>query len=146
ELRPAAQVRPAAELRPSRTDEPHRDKAPVFTIGPAAGERRLHEPRPERPGDHQPEQPRPAARGSALKAGFDAELQRQMEGAIETFRTHLNAALVERSPARCEELRAAASDLMRMTARTLIVLDRLGAAHDQNSGRAPDYPRSAHAR
>ncbi|HZU88328.1 MAG TPA: hypothetical protein VE993_03645 [Stellaceae bacterium] len=158
EVRPAAELRPAsesrsaeprsgpevrnapegAELRPARADEPQRGNAPVFTVGPAAGE--------PRPSDHRPE-PRPfAARGSALKAGLDTELKSQMEEAIEAFRSNLNAALIDRSPARREELRAAASDLMRMAARTMIVLDRLSAAHERAPGRASDYPRSTHAR
>jgi transposase-like protein len=93
---------------------------------------------------------RPAAkRGSALKAGLDAELQNQMEEAIETFRSHMHAALTDLSPAGREKLRAAASELMRMAARTMIVLDRMSASHEHNeraAGRAPDYPRSAHAR
>jgi hypothetical protein len=159
ELRPASEVRPAAEpravppsivppsivpearlaaeLRPIRSDEPRRASAPAFTVGPDIGERRVAGPRPE---------PRFSPRGSALKAGLDRELQSQMEGAIETFRSNLDAALADRSPVRCEELRAAASDLMRMAARTMIVLDRLSAGHDQAAEHAPGYPRSMHTR
>jgi hypothetical protein len=61
----------------------------------------------------------------------------------------MHAALTDLSPAGREKLRAAASELMRMAARTMIVLDRLSASHEHNeraAGRAPDYPRSAHAR
>jgi hypothetical protein len=61
----------------------------------------------------------------------------------------MQAALADLSPAGREKLRAAASELMRMAARTMIVLDRLSASHERNervAGRAPDYPRSAHAR
>jgi transposase-like protein len=146
EVRPASEVRSAAEPRPPRPEESRRGDTPVFTIGPAASERRLSDPRSERASDHRP-QPQPsAARGSALTAGLDTELQSQMEDAIAAFRFNLNAALTDRSPARREELRAAASDLMRMAARTMIVLDRLSAGHDRNPGHSPDYPRSAHAR
>lgn len=176
ELRPAAEirrvsealeVRPVAELRPARADESNRNNMPAFTVMPAAGDRRAHDdPRPERSSDIRPVlhpkashaiaqeiegragQPS-AARGSALKAGLDIELQSQTEEAIEAFRSHLRAALTDRSPAGRERLRAAASDLMRMAARTMIVLDRLSAGHDRNDraqGRAPDYPRPAHAR
>jgi transposase-like protein len=143
ELRPAAEVRPMAEVR---ADEPRREHAPAFTLARAAGERRPNDPRPEHSGGPQFE-PRPlVARGSALEAGFDTALQNQIEESIEAFRANLNAALADRSPMRREELRAAASDLMRMAARTMIVLDRLSAGHERTPGPAPDYPRSAHAR
>jgi transposase-like protein len=141
ESRSALEIRTAsdaAEPRPARVEEPQRSNAPVFAVGPAGGEPRQSEHRPE---------PRPfTARGSALKAGLDTELKSQMEEAIEAFRSNLNAALVDRSPARREELRAAASDLMRMAARTMIVLDRLSAVHDRAPGHASDYPRSTHVR
>lgn len=150
ERRPAAEVRPLTELRHARGDEPRREETPAFkvTLGPVAGERQAEATRVERAGDRRLEAPPPAARGSALAAGLDGELQDQAEQAITAFRTSLESALADRSPARREALRAAASDLMRMAARTMIVLDRLSAAHEreQPGGRAPDYPRSAHAR
>jgi hypothetical protein len=138
EVRSAPEPSPTAEPRPARAEEPQRSNASVFTVGPAGGE--------PRPSDHRPA-PQPfTARGSALKAGLDSELKSQMEEAIEAFRSNLNAALVDRSPARREELRAAASDLMRMAARTMIVLDRLSAVHDRAPGHASDYSRSTHVR
>jgi transposase-like protein len=147
EARPVRELRPAADGRSmaqDRAGEPGRVHAPAFA--PGAGERRPNDPRPERAGGPRLE-PRPAAaRGRALEAGFDTDLQNQIEKSIEAFRANLNAALADRSPVRREELRAAASDLMRMAARTMIVLDRLSAGHEQAPGRAPDYPRSARAR
>src|SRR5579875_1175432 len=146
-VRPAAEVRAAAELRPAHAEQARRDDPPAFAVRPAAaGEQRADASRFEHADMPRPEPRRAPARGSALKASLDAELQRQVEEAIEAFRANLNAALADRSPARREELRAAASDLMRMAARTMIVLDRMSAGHDRVPGPAPDYPRSAHAR
>src|SRR5579875_2990774 len=143
----AANARPAAELRPADAEQARRGDPPAFAVRPAAaGEQRADASRFEHADMPRPEPRRAPARGSALKASLDAELQRQVEEAIEAFRANLNAALADRSPARREELRAAASDLMRMAARTMIVLDRMSAGHDRVPGPAPDYPRSAHAR
>jgi hypothetical protein len=44
----------------------------------------------------------------------------------------------------CERLRRAATDLMRVAARTTMVLDRVNAIAER-SARAHNYPRSAHA-
>ena len=143
ELRPAPAVRPMAEVR---ADELRRENAPPFTLALGAGERRPSDPRPEHSGGPRLEPRPPVARGSALDAGFDTDLQNQIEESIEAFRANLNAALADGSPVRREELRAAASDLMRIAARTMIVLDRLSAGHERTPGRTPDYPRSAHVR
>jgi hypothetical protein len=151
-IMPAAEGRHANDPRPERSSDLHARTAHAL---PQAGQargletypRNLRSPDGDRTGNP-PIQPA-ARRGSALKAGLDAELQSQMEEAIETFRSHMHAALTDLSPAGREKLRAAASELMRMAARTMIVLDRLSASHEHNeraAGRAPDYPRSAHAR
>ncbi|MGH7036852.1 MAG: hypothetical protein ACREE1_01765 [Stellaceae bacterium] len=145
--RPLVELRPAAEVRAS---EPRRESTPVLIPGqlpgPPADARHPEEPRPERTAGPWLEARVPPARGNALAAGFDAELQNQIEESIAAFRANLNAALADRSPLRRAELRAAASDLMRMTARTMIVLDRLSAGHERAGAPAPDYPRPAHAR
>lgn len=141
--RPAVELRPAAEVR---TSEPRQESAPPLVPGPPAGVRRPEEPPPERTVGPRLEVHPPTARGNALAAGFDAELQSQVEESITVFRANLNAALADRSPLRRAELRAAASDLMRMAARTMIVLDRLSAGHERAAGPAPGYPRPAHAR
>jgi len=67
------------------------------------------------------------AGASAVNEGLDNELLDRAEAAIETFRSCFDAALVEGSPQERARLRQAASDLMRVAARTTIVLDRLSA-------------------
>jgi transposase-like protein len=90
------------------------------------------------------EQPTDPPRAEATP-GLDQDLHERAEAAIEVFRTSFDAALIEGSPGVRERLRQAASDLMRVAARTTIVLDRLSANADRIS-RAPNYPRSAHTR
>ena len=85
---------------------------------------------------------RPAA--PPLTPGLDGELHRRAEAAIEKFRSSFDAALAEASPGVRERLRQAAADLMRVAARTTIVLDRSNAGSER-SGRVQNYPRSAHA-
>ncbi len=101
---------------------------------------------PARPGFLDPAE-KPAHRAAnppAETPGLDSELHLRAETAIEIFRSSFDAALVEGSPGVRERLRQAATDLMRVAARTTIVLDRLDAAGER-SARAYDYPRSAHA-
>jgi hypothetical protein len=77
----------------------------------------------------QPERgnPQRIRRASGLTAGLDAELHADVEAAIHAFRSSFEAALAENVPATRARLRRAASDLMRVAARTTIVLDRLNA-------------------
>ena len=77
--------------------------------------------------------------------GLDSELHTRAEAAIAMFRSSFDAALMEGSPGVRERLRQAAADLMRVAARTTIVLDRLTAGSERPD-RAQNYPRSAHAR
>jgi len=77
--------------------------------------------------------------------GLDSELHTRAEAAIAMFRSSFDAALIEGSPGVRERLRQAAADLMRVAARTTIVLDRLTAGAER-PGRGQNYPRSAHAR
>lgn len=76
--------------------------------------------------------------GSALTAGLDSDLHGRAEAAIAAFRSSFDAALAEGSPYDRQRLRQAASDLMRVAARTTIVLDRLNAAGERGSARAED--------
>ena len=69
----------------------------------------------------------PVRRAVALTAGLDAELRADAEAAIQAFRSSFDVALAENVPITRERLRQAASDLMRVAARTTIVLDRLNA-------------------
>lgn len=92
--------------------------------------------------DSRPAEP---ARSPAMALpGLDSQLHLRAEAAIESFRSSFDAALAEGSQTVCEQLRQAAADLMKVAARTTIVLDRLNATAER-SGRAHNYPRSAHA-
>ena len=77
--------------------------------------------------------------------GLDSELHTRAEAAIAMFRSSFDAALMEGSPGVRERLRQAAADLMRVAARTTIVLDRVTAGAER-ADRGQNYPRSAHAR
>lgn len=92
--------------------------------------------------DHKPDQ-RPAA--PPPTPGLDSELHTRAEAAIAMFRSSFDAALMEGSPDVRERLRQAAADLMRVAARTTIVLDRVTAGSERPD-RGQNYPRSAHAR
>ena len=107
------------------------------------------EPRPPRepvtPVHGERSQPAPpqraAGRNLAFTAGLDRELHGRAEAAIAAFRSSFEAALAEGSPVVRQRLRQAASDLMRVAARTTIVLDRLNAIADREPARTPDYAR-----
>jgi transposase-like protein len=75
--------------------------------------------------------PPTAGRALAGTDGLDSELHDRAEAAIETFRSCFDAALAEGSPHDRARLRQAASDLMRVAARTTIVLDRLNALSER---------------
>ncbi len=77
--------------------------------------------------------------------GLDSELHTRAEAAIAMFRSSFDAALMEGSPGVRERLRQAAADLMRVAARTTIVLDRVTAGSERPD-HGQNYPRSAHAR
>ena len=74
-------------------------------------------------------------RALAFADGLDRELHQRAEAAIETFRSCFDAALAEGSPHERARLRQAASDLMRVAARTTIVLDRLNALSERTAAR-----------
>ena len=63
-------------------------------------------------------EPEPTRATPAATPGLDSELHNRAEAAIATFRSSFDAALNEGSPAVRERLRQAASDLMRVAART----------------------------
>ena len=157
----AEKVEQPAETAPSRSNEPHRETpAPTLrsngeiklslnrTNEPAGGGGREPAPpasAPARSG-HQPAPnqqrpvtelqqhrgpPRTAGRALAFTDGLDSELHERAEAAIETFRSCFDAALAEGSPHERARLRQAASDLMRVAARTTIVLDRLNALSER---------------
>jgi hypothetical protein len=156
---PPQTLRPNGEIKLSlnRTNESAggggRDPAPPAS-GPAHSEPRLSPreqhlaPSVPRPA---PSEPRPvpseqrpvtelqqhrgplhtAGRALASTDGLDSELHDRAEAAIEAFRSCFDAALAEGSPHDRARLRQAASDLMRVAARTTIVLDRLNALSER---------------
>ena len=79
-----------------------------------------------------PEPARTAGRTAAGSDGLDIELHDRAEAAIEAFRSSFDAALAEGSPRERARLREAASNLMRVAARTTIVLDRLNAISERS--------------
>jgi hypothetical protein len=86
----------------------------------------------------------PPSEPAPVLPGLDSQLHLRAEAAIAMFRSSFDAALAEGSQPVREQLRQAAADLMKVAARTTIVLDRLNA-NAERSGRAHNYPRSAHA-
>jgi hypothetical protein len=83
---------------------------------------------------------RTTGRASAANDGLDSELYGRAEAAIQTFRSCFDAALAEGSPHERARLRQAASDLMRVAARTTIVLDRLNALSERAAARFDPRP------
>jgi len=90
--------------------------------------------------------PRSGGRSSAFTAGLDRELHGRVEAAIAAFRSSFDAALAEGSPQVHQQLRRAASDLMRVAARTTIVLDRLNANAERTAAGAEGHSPSGRAR
>ena len=139
----AAEARPAAgsPVEPRRVPDPEIARASPISREP------VRPPLPQPPALRQQpaNSPRPAARGSAFTAGLDSELHGRAEAAIAAFRSSFDAALAEGSPSVHQRLREAASDLMRVAARTTIVLDRLNASTERElqrtSDRRPGYGR-----
>ena len=156
---PAQTVEPSAEPVIARSSEPQREvPGPLQSLNgksslspkqpnePASGlgrETALPANGPAR-SEQRPGTPRITGRASAANDGLDNELLDRAEAAIETFRSCFDAALVEASPQERARLRQAAADLMRVAARTTIVLDRLSALGDR-SARSFD-PRSDSSR
>jgi transposase-like protein len=73
-----------------------------------------------------------AGQATAGSDGLDSDLHNRAEVAIEAFRSSFEAALAEGSPGDRARLREAASNLMRVAARTTIVLDRLNALSERS--------------
>lgn len=138
---------------PPRAVEQRREENGMGRLVPSEA-RQLVEPRPRREpvapmfGERrQPANPeRATGRTSAFTAGLDDELHGLAEAAIATFRSSFDAALAEGSPRVRQRLRQAASDLMRVAARTTIVLDRLNANAEREPARMPEHLRWGHGR
>jgi len=125
---------PPAEARSAMVQPvgPRPDRNREFSFGQPTTNGR---PRPAIPqktlGDH-----RSGGRSSAFTASLDRELHGRVEAAIAAFRSSFDAAIAEGSPQVHQQLRQAASDLMRVAARTTIVLDRLTATAERIAGGA----------
>ena len=92
-----------------------------------------------------PAPPRPFADvepKTALTANLDAELRAQADAAILIFQTAFAAVLGEENVATRKELRQAASDLMRVAARTTIALERKDAIVDRAAMPPMQRPRN----
>ena len=146
---PPAEWRRAAQ---SPEGESGRASVPPVELRPSTG-RQIAPGQPMVNGRSQPAatqptagNPRSAGRTSAFTAGLDSELHGRAEAAIAAFRSSFTAALAEGSPQLRQQLRQAASDLMRVAARTTIVLDRLNARAEGAARPAGEQPRSGHAR
>ena len=132
---PPQTLRPNGEIKlsPNRANEPaggHRRELAPAAIGPARSEQRPAAELQRPPGSF-----RTAGRALAFTDGLDRELHDRAEAAIETFRSCFDAALAEGSPHDRARLRQAASDLMRVAARTTMVLDRLNALNERAAAR-----------
>lgn len=92
-----------------------------------------------------PAPPRPFADvepKTALTANLDVELRAQADAAILAFQTAFAAVLGEETVATRKELRQAASDLMRVAARTTIALERKDAIVDRAAMPPMQRPRN----
>jgi hypothetical protein len=153
---PASQAQPPAQrpngeirLVTKRETEPANGGNPAPTP-PARGPVRSEpqpamgpvrsEPQPAAEPQRQPSPSRPSGHAISSADGLDSELYGRAEAAIQTFRSCFDAALAEGSPHERARLRQAASDLMRVAARTTIVLDRLNALSERAAARFDPRP------
>ena len=131
--------RPEAALHPA-SGSARSEQRPVTEPPAMAAALAAHEPlavaAPQRPLGFSATASRPLAAAD----GLDSELHQRAEAAIETFRSCFDAALAEGSPQQRARLRQAASDLMRVAARTTIVLDRLNAVGERAAARFDPRP------
>lgn len=117
------------ELRPGRDRDLPQEGLPGDRVSA-----RVAQPQP-------PYASRNPSRGSAFTAGLDSDLHDRAEAAIAAFLSSFDAALAEGSAHVRQRLRKAASDLMRVAARTTIVLDRLNASAEHAGRRGDDQMR-----
>jgi hypothetical protein len=133
-------LRPNSETKPSsnRENEPIGGRSHEPNLSPNAPVRREEQPaaEPQRQSGYS----RTTGRALASNDGLDSELYGRAEAAIETFRSCFDAALAAGSPQERARLRQAASDLMRVAARTTIVLDRLNALNERAAARFDPRP------
>jgi hypothetical protein len=75
--------------------------------------------------------PAPGVKSSALRANLDDELRGAAASAIAEFLLNFDAALAEPTRESYQQLRQSAAELMRVAARTTIVVDRVSAEAPQ---------------
>jgi transposase-like protein len=136
---PASQAPPAQRLNGeirlvTKRETETADGADPDPTPPAMG-LASRQPQPAAEPQPHPDYTRPPGRPLASNEGLDRELYGRAEAAIQTFRSCFDAALAEGSPHERARLRQAASDLMRVAARTTIVLDRLNALSERAAPR-----------
>jgi hypothetical protein len=151
---------PGEPSEPPKPEGPHMARSEAHGIegpapaevrpaaGPPAELRQAREAITPTPGEQSQVGPaqRATGRASAFTAGLDRELHGRAEAAIAAFRSSFDAALAEGSPGVRQRLRQAASDLMRVAARTTIVLDRLNANAERGPARIPEHLRWSNGR
>ena len=132
-------VAPPAPVEPPPPPVPPAPQQPFkFTYENRAVDPPVRQPRVPAP-------PRPFADvepKTALNASLDAELRAQADAAIVIFQTAFAAVLGEETVATRKELRQAASDLMRVAARTTIALERKDAIVDRAAMPPMQRPRN----
>jgi hypothetical protein len=157
ELTPLPLAQKILMTEPPRSAEPRIEVNGTRGLTPAEDRSRLERPvepqsarkvvpPPIGKGSQPTARERTGGQGSALTAGLDRDLHGKAEAAIAAFRSCFDAALTERSPGARHQLRRAASDLMRVAARTTIVLDRLSANAEGEAARVQAHTRSDHPR
>jgi hypothetical protein len=130
---PPAPVEPPPPPAPPAPQQPFKFTYENRAVDPPVRQPRV--PAPPRPfADVEPK--------TALTANLDAELRAQADAAILIFQTAFTAVLGEETVATRKELRQAASDLMRVAARTTIALERKDAIVDRAAMPPMQRPRN----
>ncbi|MDB5359214.1 MAG: hypothetical protein JWO51_511 [Rhodospirillales bacterium] len=128
-----APVEPAPPPAPPAPQQPFKFTYENRAVDPPVRQPRV--PAPPRPfADVEPK--------TALTANLDTELRAQADAAILIFQTAFAAVLGEETVATRKELRQAASDLMRVAARTTIALERKDALVDRAAMPPMQRPRN----
>jgi len=142
--RPAAPVTPApVAVAPAPVEPPPPPPAAPPQPFKFTYENRAVDPPVRQPRVPAPPRPFPDVEPkTALNASLDADLRAQADAAILIFQSAFAAVLDEETVATRKQLRQAASDLMRVAARTTIVLERKDAIVDRAAMPPMQRPRN----
>ncbi|HWK47793.1 MAG TPA: hypothetical protein VNT30_23925 [Stellaceae bacterium] len=130
----------AGDSRPSERPPQPEAEAPRHAAPVTASSQPTPQPAPAQPAAQN--QPAPAffeqsaqraQVPAALTARLDDELRAQANGAVDIFRNAFDAAMASDAREVRQQLRQAAADLMRVAARTTIVLERLEAVSSRSA-------------